>query len=111
MRQTRLQSAYGRYNRKYFHDRLPEKMDIQWGGPKDCLAYVASTVKYKDGKLISETPFIRISKRIRFSDTLWHFALIHEMNHLYVGRNKKHGPEFQKGMMRLARLQAFKTLW
>ena len=89
-------------------------MDIKWTSDRACdrfLAYVASEVTYSGGKKIKEVPYMRFNKKLRFSSTLWKFSLMHEMNHLYVGRNKGHGPEFQAGMMRLAQLDAFKRLW
>lgn len=112
-KKTRLQKAYASFNRQYFKKVLPADMDIAWESdrPRDrYLAYVSSWVLHAEGKKI-ELPFIRINKRLKFSSTLWKFSLLHEMNHLYVGRNRGHGPEFQKGMMRLAKIGALKGLW
>ena len=104
MKETKLQRAYRYYNRKYFGNNLPNppEIKIKWGSLPDS----------EMGDFGEDE--IRINRKLRDSRCQWRFTLLHEMQHAALDEietRSDHGKEFQKGMLRLAKLGAFKRLW
>jgi hypothetical protein len=102
--ETRLQKTYRYYNRRYFGNSLPNPpvVKVKWGD------LPASYMGLQHGDEIT------ISRKYRDTSSLWRGTLIHEMQHLalddFVTRSD-HGKEFQAGMLRLAKLGAFRFIW
>ena len=96
----RLKRTYRSYNRRYFNNRLPNppEVKIAWGDIEPLLGYQLSDE-------------IVLSKKTHRQDSVWKMTLLHEMVHLSLPDEPEHGKVFQKGMLRLAKLGAFKNLW
>lgn len=113
-RKTKLQLCFDEFNHKYFNNRLHD-VELSWA-----LAPVVDGEKvdgycehpydlYKANKIV-------LARRLRKSAWMWKIVLIHEMNHLdmclrEVDRHYEHGPEFNAGMLRLAKAGALNGLW
>jgi len=94
----RLQRAYREYNKKYFGNRLPKSTQLRWAD--------MSMMGYQlDDEIV-------INRRDRKRDRVWKGTLLHEMVHLSLPKTRfDHGKEFQKEMLRLAKLGAFRNIW
>ncbi len=103
MKETRLQKTYRYYNRKYFGNVLPNppNVKVKWGDIEPAMGLQL------DNEIV-------INRCHRSAQRLWRFTLLHEMEHLAldeVNTRSDHGKEFQEGMLRLAKLGAFRNLW
>ena len=102
-RPTVLEKAYRQYNRKYFGNKLPRHTDVllRWAN--------IPGMGYQQGDEIV------INRKDRRRDSVWRGTLLHEMVHLSLPNasphNGFHGKDFQKEMLRIARLGAFENIW
>lgn len=96
---TALEKAYSRYNRKYFGNGLPKVSEVELRWEK--IPEMGYQVGYE----------IVINRKDRRRESVWKLTLLHEMVHMYLPDACEHGKKFQKEMLRLARLGAFKGLW
>lgn len=92
-----LVRSYRIFNSCYFGSRLPEDMELSWARLKADMGYCDSTEIVLDRRL-KRWPRVALS------------TLLHEMAHLSSGA-AGHGPKFQKEMLRLAKVGAFKDIW
>ena len=100
MAKQTLEQAYRYFNRKYFHNRLPHPSDmlLRWGSIKG--------MGYQQGDEIV------INRKDRRRDSVWKLTLLHEMCHAALpNAAPDHGKEFQREMLRLAKMGAFHNLW
>lgn len=101
-RQTALQKTYRLFNRKYFGNKLPRNARLRWADLKGMMGYQRGQE-------------IVIDRKDRKRDSVWRGTLLHEMVHLALPDSKPiggfHGKDFQKEMMRIARLGALKGIW
>ncbi|VVB52861.1 Uncharacterised protein [uncultured archaeon] len=103
---TRQQRLYRRYNRLYFRGKLPNIPVLFRKGLVE--KYNAIGITQYEGK---------VPKRILIENTLrtwrggFRMTLLHEMVHVSLPYKVDHGPRFEKGMLRLAKMRAFKGLW
>lgn len=100
-----LNKWYGHFNTLYFNGQLPAGVPVKFHRLKKQLGV---TIFLDDYPVC-----INLDTRLKngdFSRTM--MTLLHEMCHVenYRG-HKKHGPKFQKRMLRLAKLGAFKEWW
>ena len=99
-RPTVLEKTYQRFNRKYFGSNLPDLslVDLRWDTIKD--------MGYEYGGEIV------LNVRYKHRESIWKLTLLHEMVHLSLPKTRSdHGKEFQRGMLRLAKLGAFSRIW
>lgn len=96
-----LKRWYAKYNRLYFDGQLPDA--AVWWEP------LAST--YADCNLVEGEWRIRINPSLSGWTAIWKLTLLHEMAHVNLWPNKRHGKKFHEEMMRLAGLGAFTGLW
>jgi hypothetical protein len=101
LKHTRLTKAYKAYNKKYFGNRLenPPDVIVKWEESDENLL----------GYQLGDT--IAINRKYRYADSIWKMTLLHEMVHMDTPYAPPHGTVFQKKMLRLARMGAFKGLW
>lgn len=98
---NRLHRAYRAYNRRYFGNLLPNPPDV--------------TIRWEElgnqlmGYQLEDE--IVINRKDRHRESLWRLTLLHEMLHLALPDEKAHGKRFQDGMLRLAKMGAFRNLW
>jgi hypothetical protein len=98
---------YKRMNKTFFSGKLP----------KDVVVFSCHLRPGKFGGLLRRGSINDIEHQavILISDTIGEtqalLTVLHEMNHLYLPPTVNHGPAFQKGMLRLAKLGAFNGLW
>jgi hypothetical protein len=97
--QALLESTYRKYNKKYFGNKLPKDADVRFGHTQGLLGYQ-----------LGEEIVLSKDKAYR-RDSIWKGTLLHEMAHMCIEESQDHGPKWQKEMLRLARAQAFKTIW
>lgn len=98
-----LMRRYHEFNRKYFHNKLPKDMVVEFGESKNWLG----VTRYRKTRPL----FIQINKRFRFSLTCSMMTLLHEMVHVELPYGVNHGPIFHKRMLQLAKTGAFKAWW
>lgn len=119
----RLLSWFRKYNRKFWGGKLKEPF-IRWEKlksyrePAPLGQYRKPTkqiylVTGKKWKLIEGRPIIALSRTLRFRNRQGQarMTLLHEMAHAALPIRIKHGPRFQKEMLRIAKLGAFEGLW
>lgn len=120
-----LERYYDLYNRKYFEGSLPACKTVfcdLWKKHKVRAVghYVPTHWEKKspdDGKwrVYRTEHLIEVDHKVKNMGIFWQSTLIHEMAHLAVGlrhkRVKSHGRIWQKEMLRLATIGAFKNLW
>lgn len=97
----RLKRAYRSYNRRFFGNALPNPPDVK-------ISWADLGNQLMGYQLEDE---IVLNRKDHRRDSLWRFTLLHEMQHLALPDEPAHGKKFQAGMLRLARLGAFKHLW
>lgn len=106
-----LRCWYSYYNKKYFDNKLPKNVDIDYG-PCDGLVNVIACSwldKKPNGEVIA---YIRLIPEQNLAPNVSHMNLLHEQCHLatpYVGHD--HGVEWQTCMHKLADAKAFDSLW
>jgi len=119
-----LKRKFNEYNRKYFDGILPKDTVVDWHYE---LNHDASGACHIHGMMkCSQIPksygkcegkhLILINTRLWDDVEQSYMTLLHEMVHLQIGLwvtppKKSHGPEFQRGMMRLAKAGALARLW
>lgn len=119
-----LQRYFDEYNRRYFGNSLPPCNTIFTDLSRKHKGAVGHyvPVQYEkkspeDGiwRLSRTEHFIEVDHRVKNMGIFWQSTLLHEMAHLAVGlkhkRVKSHGRIWQKEMLRLATIGAFKNLW
>jgi hypothetical protein len=99
-----LRYMYLDFNRRYFGNRLPKDMPVYFDDI-DCLGHTAVA------KQTFRPEYIRISKRLRFSNRMSAMTLFHEMCHVETPKYRGHGPWFRKRMKQLAKAGAFDPFW
>lgn len=117
-----LQRYYKTYNRKYFGNELPACETFFKNLQKMSKGAIGHYVPveyeiFRNGQWVPhrKTHRIEIDPKAKTMGIFWQSTLIHEMAHLSVGlkhkRVKSHGRVWQKEMLRLATIGAFKNLW
>lgn len=107
MKDRELVEWYKKYNRRYFGGKLP---------PVPLAVFVRFSKIGEDSLghsiwSLDRWQMIEISHDIQDWDRVVRKTLLHEMVHLSLPMRVEHGPKFQKAMLRLAKLGAFKELW
>lgn len=115
-----LQRWYATFNDAYFDGELPackttwedlrKHKAIGWYRPIEYERFDGKRWKYH-----RTDHEICLCPKIKDMVSISQFTLLHEMAHLYVGlrhpRAQAHGRIWQKEMLRLASIGAFKNLW
>ena len=99
-----LRWMYLDFNKKYFSNKLPKDMPVYFAD----LWCLGHTVIHKQ---TFRPQWIKICKRLRFSNKLAAMTLLHEMCHVETPKYRGHGPWFRKRMKQLARDGAFDPFW
>lgn len=124
MRETNraLKYWYNRYNRQFFGGKLPPA-SVEWAGdykiPRHgSLFGLTSLLQHPSGRV---EWVICIDRFLSLLDVhAIQMVLLHEQNHIYVCEkfgqdvlkdDGDHGPKFEAGMRRLAKIGAFEGLW
>jgi hypothetical protein len=101
---TALKRCYLRFNRIYFSNRLPTELPVRWAQDKSL-----GPPKWMG---CSNSDFILLNARYRYSKNLCKTTLLHEMAHIATVEEKAHhGPQWKREMRRLARIGAFDNIW
>lgn len=106
-----LSRWYRLFNRRYFQGELPvENVLLCWEPVEECDAdctkvHEAVTDKETDDFLIRIDPIFRTAERVA------KMTLLHEMVHVKLWPQTSHGARFQREVMRLAAVGAFRGLW
>lgn len=112
MAKSQLHKTFEEYNHKYFNDRLFD-VEVKWSKGKtltangDVVCGYAWLLDYKKQEIV-------LAKYLRKSHWMWKLVLLHEMNHVdlgLAGHDIDHGPVFDAGMLRLAKLGALSGIW
>lgn len=112
MTEKQIQSAYRKYNKKFFDGKLSADVPVKYvdmSGTNHC---GLSTMFASDGLLLQ---VIYLDSRLKEFDLLMRFSLLHEMCHIKLHpistEPDPHGLEFNDEMVRLAFRGAFKGIW
>lgn len=105
MNNVELARLYRRYNKKYFGNKLPA-IRVVFASILRPYGQLGVT-HYEERKPV----YIHIDKLLRKWNCTAKLTLLHEMNHVSLPFRVEHGPVFERGMRRLARLKAFTGLW
>ncbi len=105
MNNVELAGLYRRYNKKYFRNRLPA-IRVRFASILKPYGQLGVT-HYEERKVC----YIYIDKLLRRWNSTARLTLLHEMVHVSLPFRIEHGPVFERGMRRLARLKAFTGLW
>lgn len=104
-----LKEYYIKANREFFDGKLPDAQ-VGWNDDMEKAAYgITISVQDDDAKHTSHT--IHISKLIKPFWEVSRLTLVHEMAHVKLFPDVRHGKKFQEEMVRLAIRGAFKNLW
>jgi hypothetical protein len=105
-----LRRQYLKYNDNYFDGKLPFDLLVYW---EPSSGQLAQTIELETADAADEIPelAIRIDPTLRFSQAMWKMTLLHEMCHVKLFPYMSHGAKFQREMLRLAGVGAFKGLW
>ena len=117
-----LEHYFHIFNKKYFSSSLSTNTQLRW-----CLRfkkphekYYAVTNRYREINKVKRSKedsfYIIISNQAKKVGTSFILmTLLHEMAHIATWKSDKskkgHGPVWQKEMLRLAKMGAFKNLW
>jgi len=93
---------YHNFNRKWFRNRLPKDMVVDFVRMEGALGVTAF---YKNRPL-----HIMLNSELRTSDRIAALTLLHEMVHVELPKYN-HGHQFHKRMQKLAKKGAFKPYW
>ena len=111
-----LRRKFREYNAKYFGGRLEAVVDWHYEIPGERIGGChihgigkCSEIPESYGKCPGKN-LILINTSLWELEQIALFTLLHEMVHLDVAPSN-HGPEFQAGMLRLAKLGTFRNLW
>ena len=97
-----LKALYDELNRAWFSNKLP----------KDMVVYYADIWQMGVTSYHRERPlYIRISKKLRWTESTSALTLLHEMVHVSLPYRINHGPVFQKKMRSFARRGAMDGWW
>ena len=107
MASKRLTNLYLRYNKKYFDNRLPQDVEVDWKDMSESSA-IGCNATYEDSFVAHS---IYIDSTIKEYTTIVKLTLLHEMCHVGLYPYSKHGKRFDEEMLRLAMRGAFKGLW
>jgi hypothetical protein len=104
-----LKRWYAYYRKKYFDNRLPEtaEVDIYYAEMPELYGYADSD----DDPPEHDHFIIEIERWCIEHPIVAKMTLLHEMAHLATFPYEGHGEPFQKEMLRLAKLGAFRRLW
>ena len=120
-RNASLEKIYARLNRKYFYNCLPKNIPIiicnlghsKRGRRYGKIMYDIRMRREPSKKWTCYAAGILLTNDLEIMQLK--LTMFHEMNHLYLTYRRhprvNHGPIFQKGMMRLAKMGAFKGVW
>lgn len=98
-----LTHRYREFNKKYFGNRLPKDMVVEFSQARKWLG----VTHYKRGRPL----YIQINWKFRFSLSSCMLTLLHEMVHVELPYNVNHGKKFHARMLKLARQGALKAWW
>lgn len=99
-----LEWWYRYYNRKYFKATLP-KIHVRFEKLESSVFGLTTFVGNPPVIVLS------IDNSLKGFTNLSRQVLLHEMVHVSLPTSVMHGPKFEAGMRRLARLKAFTGLW
>ena len=94
-----LQHAYKELNKVFFNGKLPNDVDVRYG-------HVGRDLGWTIGN-----HWIIIKSQLKTWPSIALQVLMHEMVHVSLPKSSGHGKQFQKGMLRLAKLGAFRFIW
>lgn len=109
---TELEEAFALYKSRYFRNRL-KPCRVMWAD----MEYLGHFGSYRqEGVKEDKYHYIKINRKLKWSGSLWHFTLLHEMVHLkLVGKDlsplDKHSRMFNREMKKLAAVGAFVGIW
>lgn len=103
-----LRRQYVAFNKRYFNDLLPQKLDVRFADTGD-EGWAAVTAFDPDSK---EAFSILVDKGLRELGRYVKIVLLHEMCHVSIGYKEKHlhGPLWKKERKRLIDAGAFTQL-
>lgn len=103
-----LQGQYRTLRRKWFRPTFPKNVQIRWAKRLKWDGYGVSHWSPKD-----QTLYLLISRRAeRGGIAILLGTILHEMAHAATfHEHEQHGKRWQREMLRLARIGAFKDIW
>jgi Zn-dependent peptidase ImmA (M78 family) len=108
-----LKRYFTALNHKYFDSKLPEITEVVWAtNLRKDYSYEGVVIKTKDLR-----PCIVIDRNLMKDPNRITLTLLHEMIHLKLltydpkGKQRHHGPMFQKEKLRLAAEGALQNIW
>jgi hypothetical protein len=102
MTNKQLRGWYTKYNKLYFGGQLP-KIYVRFAKmPKDTFGF---------STYIGDWVGIELNRTYKHWLKFSRCVLLHEMVHISLPKKIMHGPRFEKGMQRLAKLGAFMGIW
>lgn len=99
-----LKNHYAEINRKFFSNKLPKDMVVVFASMERSTLGSCS-IRY--GRPL----YIELNRRLAWNHMLVEITLLHECVHVENPQYAGHGPWFQKRMLQLAKLGAFKHVW
>ncbi len=107
-----LEAIYRGYNQKYFKGKLPSVICMWNGRETDKRKALATTLPLtgKEAKKQNALYLLVFHPSLLLDGSFISLAVLHEMAHLSVGTGR-HGPKFEKEMLRIAKAGAFKKIW
>jgi len=108
-----LRRKYNEYNDRYFKGRLPLGREVRLlVCSEDKMVNTGVFGEYEDFEIrIEKKAYGRPREKSQAQSTLLHEMVHMDLDFLGVDEKDQHGPRFQKGMLRLAKLGAFRDLW
>lgn len=103
----RLKKYYDNFNRIFFDGKLPRDTRVGWNS--EILGY-AYTVGIEDTETKHKFFLIYLDKKKHFDTKQVLLTLLHEMAHIHLYPDMKHGKKFDREIIRLAVRGAFKGL-
>ncbi len=97
-----LAGWYRRYNERYFAGDLPDEVDVLYAPVKGCCADVLP------GEL--DDFVLRINPAFALDASIARITLLHEMVHIKLWPNRRHGAAFYEEIKRLAQAGAYKGI-
>lgn len=105
-----LRKLYRNYNTRFFDGALPEDTAVCWSGDiPNSLA--GQTRRWVNGETGQSQFEIRLNPAIRDWSAYYKHVLLHEMAHVKLAPDTRHGKRFNQEMLRLACMGAFHHLW
>lgn len=109
-----LRDFYRAYNYMYFGSKLPENVIVRFVTLKPgCDGSAAeSVITGRGAEMVAD---ITINEGLRGRDCVCAWLLVHEMVHVELfmedKRRIRHGPEFDRRMLRVVRAGALRGIW